>query len=413
MAGEDPVNPKLRILFVTGYYKPAYTYGGPARSIPALCEALVRAGCQVTVFTTNANGKERLPVPVSQPLNVSGVEVWYYPLGLLTVSFHSDRQALAVWRRVKEFDLVISEVLWEDLIIPLELTCRRAKVPYLVSPRGQLLPWSLRMGGRKKEIFLWLWGYRYLKNAAAIVCTDRLEAQAVQQILPQARIYVIPNGINLCDFSALPARGALRERLGIPTQVPVLLFLGRLHPKKRPDIAIQVCAALRQQFDVRLLLAGPDETGELASWLDLAAQLGVRDQVHPLGLVNGAEKLQALVDADLMLMPSEAQSENFGMAGLDALAAGLPLLVSDSVPIGHWAAEVGAGRTAPPDLTSFAQAAAEMLQNRDQLKQMGQNGRESIRKIYDIDIVAQQALAHYQEIVSTWNASAGLIDDHS
>jgi glycosyltransferase involved in cell wall biosynthesis len=89
------------------------------------------------------------------------------------------------------------------------------------------------------------------------------------------------------------------------------------------------------------------------------------------------------------------------MSALESLAAGLPILVSDGIPVGKWAAQVGAGKIALSDPSVFTKAAAELLINPEYLKEMGECGRELVRQKFDIQIVAQQMLDQFRAIVDT------------
>jgi glycosyltransferase involved in cell wall biosynthesis len=233
-------------------------------------------------------------------------------------------------------------------------------------------------------------------------CTDPAEAAAASALGLRAPALVVPNGVDAARFARLPDRGALRRRLDIPPGARVLLFLGRLHRIKRPDIAVEALAAARSVpgEPVHLVLAGPDED-QLASELVAQAQrLGCAGRVHWAGLLQGDDVLHALADADLMLMPSEIQ-ESFGMAAAEAMAAGLPVLVSDGVPVGRWAEEAGAGRRVACTAEAFARATCELLSAPGQLKPMGERGQALVRRQFDIPAVARRMLAHYQAIVKT------------
>jgi glycosyltransferase involved in cell wall biosynthesis len=127
-----------------------------------------------------------------------------------------------------------------------------------------------------------------------------------------------------------------------------------------------------------------------------AARLGCADRLRLTGLLSGERMLQALADADLLVMPSA--SESFGNSAAEALAAGLPILVSDRVPVGRQALAAGAGCIAPPEAAAFARAAREMLDQPDRLKRMGERGRELARREFDLPVVGGRMLAHCREI---------------
>jgi glycosyltransferase involved in cell wall biosynthesis len=136
--------------------------------------------------------------------------------------------------------------------------------------------------------------------------------------------------------------------------------------------------------------------------------LGCHDKLHFTGLVEKERVVSALSDANLLLMPSEIQ-ENFGMTGLEAMAAGVPILVSEGVPIGRWAQMAGAGRVVPCTKDAFQQAALELLTRPEQLMVMGQRGQELARQRFDILVVARQMLTQYQAIVTTGRPLPGSV----
>jgi glycosyltransferase involved in cell wall biosynthesis len=394
----------MKILYIISYYKPAYVYGGPVKSISLMCEALAGLDEEVSVWTTNANGRERLDVPLAQPVEVDGVAVSYYPLVAIPPRgfFYSPELARACREKIHSFDLVVHETLYTHALGAGVAACRRSRVPYIIPLRGQLLPWSLRQRPWKKRIYLALLGRRALRHASALHATDPFEARKANALGLRAPIFVVPNGIDLSRFTSLPDRGHWRARLGIDPQALVVLFAGRLHRKKRPDLAVEALAAAQGgPRQVHLLMAGPDEEHLVSSLYSQAQRLGCAPRLHFLGLLGREEILTALADADLLVMPSEPDSENFGMSTVEALAAGVPVLVSEGVPVGVPAAAAGAGRMVPCVSAAFAQAARELLANPETLPAMGEKGRSLVKQRFDLPVVARQMLAQFRAIVAT------------
>jgi glycosyltransferase involved in cell wall biosynthesis len=392
----------MRIVYVISYYKPAYSYGGPVRSVSALCEAMARVGADVCVLTTNANRPEQLKVPLSQPVDVNGVQVWYFPLMARGLKyFFSPQMVSAVQRHVPGADIVVAEVMWGHAIGAVMRASKDSGVPYVVPLRGQLMPWALKHHRWKKIPFFWLLGKRYLNEAAALHCTDQSEAELIKHLKLRTPVFVVPNGIDLQRFRVLPERGALRHRLQIPLDANVLLFLGRLNPIKRPDIAIEALASVSPQHgQPHLILAGPDESQLIPGLQAQAVSLGCERRVHFTGLLEGDEVLQALADADLVVMPSEVQ-ENFGMTAVEALAAGVPILVSDRIPVGRWAVAAGAGVSVPNTPLAFSTALSGLLAAPTELKQMGECGRHLAQEHFDIQAVARNMLGQFRAIITT------------
>jgi glycosyltransferase involved in cell wall biosynthesis len=394
----------MKILCVTPYYKPAYVYGGPTRSNSQLCEALVRLGAEVTVLTTNANGRELLDVPLGSSTNVDGVDVFYYPVVAVPprTFFYSPALAKACQQKVSQFDIAFLDTIFTHAMGPTVVACQQAWVPYVVTLRGALVHGNFKQKLLKKKLYLALKGKAYLNHAAALHCTVALEAEAALKLGIRAPSFVVPNGLDTNRFNRLPARGTMRQLLHIPEQANLLIYSGRLHTAKRPDIAVETLAAVQSiPRETHLVLVGPDEM-QLTSKLRAQAQrLGCADRLHITGLLAGDEVLSALIDSDLLLMPSEPESENFGMSALEAMAVGVPILVSDGVPIGEWAVLAGAGRVSSCTPDSFSKIAYEMLTFSESLKDMGRKGYALVREKFDISIIAQQMMGQYQAIIST------------
>jgi len=392
----------MRILYVCPYYTPADVYGGPVRCLSDTCAALAEAGAQVTVFTTDANGHTRLTVPLGRPVYVDGVAVHYFPLALNGLScFCSPPLAAALRARVAEFDLVAVACLWGHALPAAAVACTSFKVPYVVSVHGQLFPWALAKGRTKKRLYLKLIGRRCLDRAAAIHCTDPVEVEAVARLGFHSPSFVVPNPLRASCFQRSQDAGPWRARLGIPDGALVLLFLGRLARIKRPDIAVDALAAAQPlEREVHLVVVGPDEEGLRWQLVGQARALGCASRLHFTGLVDRDAVAAVLQGSSLLLMPSEVQ-ENFGMAALEALAAGVPILVSEGVPLGRWAERVGAGRVVPCTKPAFRQATVELLARPDQLQAMGERGQELVGRYLDAPVVAQQLLAQYRSIAAT------------
>ncbi len=390
----------MRILYVVSYYRPAHVYGGPVKSISSMCEALAALGTRVSVLTTDANGAHRLNVPLGQRVRVEGVDVFYYPVVSFPPRgfFYSPGLARACTLEMARFDLAILETLWTHAMGPAATACARAGMPYIVPLRGQLLPWALRHRGWKKQLYLLFGGRAYLNCATALQCSDRSEVEALAHLNLRPPAFIMPNGIEAARFAALPQRGSLRRRLGLPDTAPVLLFLGRLHRVKQPEVALDALAGLGRP-EIHLVYAGPDEENLEVGLRMRAERLGCLRQVHFVGLLQGAEVLQALADADLLVMPSAMES--FGMSAVEAMAAGVPVLVSDSVPMGRWAESAGAGKIVPGTAEAFSEAIGELLAEPEQLKTMGERGHQLAIREFDISAVARRMLEQCQAIATS------------
>jgi glycosyltransferase involved in cell wall biosynthesis len=145
-----------------------------------------------------------------------------------------------------------------------------------------------------------------------------------------------------------------------------------------------------------------------------AERLGCHNKLHFTGLLDREAVASALAEADLLLMPSEI-TENFGLAAVEAMASGVPVLVSEGIPAGRWAEKARAGRAVACDSDTFQQAALGILSSLESMKLMGQRGKDLVRDQFDVRAIARQTLAQYESIIMTGQplpeVSHDLIDD--
>jgi glycosyltransferase involved in cell wall biosynthesis len=385
----------MKILYHIPYYKPALIYGGPTITTANLCEALVTAGAEVTVITTNANGKERLSIPLKQALNLNGVTVYYYPLGFTSRYFYSPSLLNDFASHIVDYDIVVLDALMTYLLYGTTRIARKYSKPYIIPVRGQLFPWSLAKNRLLKKIYLAAF-QNSLQEAAALHCTTVEEVEAIKQLGLSTPTFVIPNSMDTQAFVNLNSDDTFRTQLGISPDTRILLQLGRIINIKRPDIALEVLS--KSPEDVHLIFAGPCEFAYQEELLNAAQQKGCRERVHFTGLLNENEVKQALAAADILLMPSEVQ-ENFGMAAAEALAAGLPVIASKNIPIAQWAAGEAAAICLECDGESFAYAVQGLLENEAYRRNLGQAAQRFAQNKLDNREVGRQTLLQYEDIL--------------
>ena len=148
--------------------------------------------------------------------------------------------------------------------------------------------------------------------------------------LESQRIVIRRNGIDLSEFSNLPERGQMRSRFGIKPDERILLYLSRLSPKKNPEMLIRAFANLDLP-KTKLVLAGPNESGYLEKLQSIRSELGLESDVVFVGPLFGNEKISALVDADIFVLPST--NENFGNVIAESVAAGTPVVITNKCGI--------------------------------------------------------------------------------
>ena len=391
----------MKILHIVPTYLPAYRYGGPIESVHALNKALVRAGAEVTVFTTDIDGPGRLDVPIGVPVIKDGVRVFYFKHSRFLRAWEYARglhRALA--REAGNFDIIhITSVFLSASTLGARYA-KRAGVPYLISPRGNLMKEPLAMkSGLKKSAYLSLLEKRNLVGASAIHFTMEKERQEyIEAGFSMRKSYVIPN---IFDPASLPepASGfSIRRKHNISPEVPVVLFLGRLSWKKGFDTLIPAWNAVKEKMPrVVLLIAGGDDERYRKTIERMIDEARVRESVVFTGILQGGEKTVAYRESDLFVLPS--YSENFGMAVVEAMHCGLPVIVTENVGLAPDVLEAEAGRVVAKDAGELARAILETLENKKRASLMGRRGHDFVAGVYSADRVAERFLAAYNEVV--------------
>ncbi len=393
----------MRILCVTGYYKPAHVYGGPVRSVSALCESLAQAGATVTVLTTNANGKSQcLEVPTNQAVTLEGVQVTYYPVIWPVAAwwpFYSPGLGRACRDLVRRYDLVYLPATWTYAMWVGARAAQEASIPYVVSPRGSFMRWAMTQKSLKKRLYLALIERQLINGAAAIHLTSIMEQAQQEKWGFKPPPVIVPNGIDAKRFESLPARGALRQRLGISPDISLALFVGRLHREKRIDLVVEAFVRVARDIEnASLLLVGPDEDGSGEQARSQIRRAGLADRVHFMGLLTGVDLMRAYADADLLLLLSHR--ENFGMVVVEAMAAGLPVLLSEEVGLAPEVERAGAGFIVPAQAKEVAEAWRQLINDPGLRHKMGSAGRQLAQSEFAANVVARKMLDLFMSVIS-------------
>ncbi|MFQ5964070.1 MAG: glycosyltransferase [Candidatus Scalinduaceae bacterium] len=393
----------MKLICVSPGYWPAFRHGGPIFSVHGLNKVLVKMGVDVTVYATNSslNGE----VTINEEVNVDGVKVIYFGfikslefLGRMGWQF-SWQMTKALKRDLKKFDLIHIQSVWNYPTTAATYYCKKYDKPYIISTRGTLYPYTIMKKSWKKLPYYYLVAKRDLKGASVIHYTTEDEAEKCHSFLGlNNQAIIIPNGIDLSEYNDLPTKESLKRCYPILKDKKVILFLSRIHQKKGLDILSKAYGKLaRQRKDVHLLIVGFGEEGyekKVRRWFE---EEGVLEQVTFTGMLKGKEKLEAFAGSDIFVLPS--YSENFGMAVIEAMASGLPVIISNQVGIHNEIAEAKAGRVIETDAEQLAEAMANLLDNPVTCKEMGENGLKLVKEQFNLDEIAEQMAKAYENIV--------------
>ncbi len=271
-------------------------------------------------------------------------------------------------------------------VIPNRLA-HRYRIPLMVSPRGTLSAWSMKSGSHLKKVFWPLLQRKALECATCFHATSEDEYNDIRRLGFQQPIAIIPNGV---DLPSLTSNDVVRP--------PVVLFLGRIHPKKGVDILLNAWRGIQERFpEWSLRIVGPDNAGYLPQMQQLSEKLCL-ERVEFTGPMEGQDKWKAYREARLFILPTH--SENFGLAVVEALSAGLPCIVSKGAP---WQGlEVhNAGWWIDNDIGSVSSSLARAMEtNAEILKEMGINGREWVRRQFNWSTIASQFSDTYEWMIN-------------
>lgn len=375
----------LRVLHVVPTFYPALRWGGPIISLHELCNHLAELPqVEIRVLTTDSSGPgsgDRLAAEAISPEQFPGYEVMFC------------RKSAGRDFSVPLLQRLRSSIAWADVIhltgvyssptLPTLGLARATGKPVVWSPRGALQRWS----GSRRIVGKWMWdrACTLLANRARTVLhvTAAEEERESTARLAGMRAVIIPNGVRMPDD--LPARSWR------PRAVTRLAYLGRLDPKKGIENLLRATAMLP---GCSLSIYGSGDPAYVQQLMDETRALNLRDRVSFRGAVARTEKERALVEADLLVVPSH--TENFAMVVAEGLAHGTPVVASTGTP---WK-EIEArkvGRWVDNDPATLARA-IRSLEHED-LQDMGRRGREWMRAEYDWRRVAERMAAVYRSLV--------------
>ena len=311
-----------------------------------------------------------------------------------------------VKRNAPRFDIIVVNGIWQYHSFAIWGALRRSRTPYVVFTHGMLDPWFKRRYPLKhlKKWLYWPWAeYRVLRDAAAVffTCTEEMILARQSFWLYRANEIVVDYG------TAGPPDNEHEQRSAVTSAFPCLqgkrvaLFLGRIHPKKACDLVIEAFAReLASDPDWHLVMAGPDQTNWRAGLESAARKLGVIDRITWAGVVSGPTKWGLIRAAEVFLLPSH--QENFGIAVAEALACGVPVLISDKVNIWREVEQDGAGFVADDTgagLSSIVRRWTALTP--DQQSAMRQNARACFEQHFEIQKASRNLISQLSSIART------------
>jgi glycosyltransferase involved in cell wall biosynthesis len=376
----------MRVLHVISGLDPQN--GGPTVALVGLAAAQKSIGLDVTILAT-----WKIPdgLPVAEQLRKQGVNVIHIGPATGKLSRHPEL-ATKTAAAVAQADIVHIHGLFEEVQHQAARAAQKQKVPYIITPHGMLSPWNMNRSKWGKRLYM-LWRLRRnLDRAAAIHYTSDVERDLVAPLKIQAPPLVQGLGLDLSEFRELPARGNFRAAYPQLGDRPIVLFLGRIDYKKGLDVLIPAFAAAKLG-DAMLVIVGPNRDGYEPAVRKMVADCGANDRVLFTGMLEGRRRIEAYVDADLFALTSH--QENFGITVIEAMASGLPVLISDQVNIHKQITEATAGEVIPVSVSATTSALEKWMSDENLRLQAGQRGRQFALARFDWMNIARQWITHY------------------
>jgi len=380
MSGVQP----LRVLHLVHSLDPAG--GGVAVGLRQLAPACARGGHRHEIVTLDGPDRPFL----------GDIEVPVHALGPALGGYGFTR-GLAPWlrREADRVDALVVHGLWQYHGYAARRLLRARAIPYAVFCHGMLDPWFRTAHPFKhlKKWLYWPWGeYRVLRDAGAVLFTTEEEALLAPQSfrLYRARPAVVGFGLELDAVAASAGPEAFLQAFPATRGRRRLLFMGRIHPKKGCDLLIAAFARARERDpSLHLVMAGPDQIGWQPALQEQARRLGVEDGLTWCGMLSGALKWSAYRAAEAFVLPSH--QENFGLAVAEALALGVPVLISRKVNTWREIDAAGAGWAAADDLPGTTEVLCRWaaLDPRSSAE-MGERARSCFESNFRVEAVADR-----------------------
>jgi glycosyltransferase involved in cell wall biosynthesis len=366
--------------------------GGTIEGIRQLSAALVELGHNVEVLSLDAPdspGVRDFPLPL-------------FPLGYGRRGYGYSRRVLPwLTGHARDYNFVLVNGLWQYGSFAVWRAFRRTQIRYAVFPHGMLDPWFKRRYPLKhvKKLLYWPWAeYRVLRDAEAVFFTSNQERLAARDSfrLYQCREHVIGYGIAPPPADLAAPLASFDQKFPALSARRPLLFLGRIHEKKGCDLLLrafrEILASPKSPVPpLHLVMAGPYDHAYGLRLRELARQLGLEAHITWTGMLTGDLKWGAFRAAGAFILPSH--QENFGVSVVEALACGLPVLISDQVNIWREISSDHAGLVETDDLPGVVRLLRRWAALAPVEKEsVGVNARLCFEKRFQVRMVARNLL---------------------
>ena len=367
-------------------------WGGPVIVVSELIPALSAEGIRCEIATTRGH---RVGTDITGP---EGIPIHVFETGLPARLWTAYSAGLANFlnSHIRRFDLIHVHEIWHHAGYAAFQAAKKHSIPYVLTVHGELNEWNLRHKVLKKQIYMIAVQDHILRNADALHAITSAEKDRIAKLGYDTPVTVAPNGIDFTLYDSPPDPSEFLNRYPLLKDKRIILFLGRLNPKKGLDILAHSFSTVKSRLpDSILLIAGPDEEGTQREIESILRSEGTLDSVVFTGMLTGTEKLAAMSCADIFVLPS--YSEGFSIAILEAMVARLPVVITEGCNFPE-VAEHGSGFVVKTSETPVAEAIGALLSDAELRKRMGDSGRKLVTERYTWQAAASKIAHLYRSL---------------
>jgi len=378
--------------------------GGVPHVAYNVAKELVRRGHKVDVYASSVfeyGDFERISM-ANRTISVSGINVNYFPYVAHYHTFYlSPNLVLFTRKSLNEYDIVHIHDFRSFHGVVASYYARKFKIPYVVQTHGTIFEASHGFERDSlKRVIDCTFGYDVVKGASMVVALSQLEVLQYECLsIPKEKAVIVPAGIDLAAYSSIPPKGSFKEKFRIPPQKKLILYLGRIHKDKGIEFLIKAYASLCKDAECSesvLVIAGLP-CKYLRTLRSLVNFLGVTSKVIFTGKLSEADKISAYVDAAVCVYPG--QFEAFGIVALESAVCGTPVIVSKGTPMANIIYEGKFGYAVKyGDIQGLAETMSKVIGNDNLSAELGQNGRQYVRKNFSWNQIVTQFESIYKRI---------------
>ena len=378
--------------------------GGPSQAVIEMVRGLRSQDVDAEIVTTNDNGKDLLDVPLYELTDrleeYANVPIRFFPrfspnINAVREFAFSGALTTWLWQHITEYDLVHVHAIFSYASTIAMAIARIKNVSYITRPLGQLCEWSLQQSKLRKQIYLNVIERSNLLCSKSLHFTAEQEKTEFNQLGLNIPNFILPHGVYIP--TPIPdAKTQVRKILHILDQRPIVLFMSRIHPKKGLEYLISALSKLKE-YNFVLVIAGSGDPDYVNQIKDLLKTHDICDRTHMIGFVKGETKNLYLQGADIFALTSH--SENFGIAAIEALAAGTPVLITDGVAIAPMVKEQSIGYVTKLEVETIASIIQEFFDHPDIAKQKGDRATLYIAEHYSWAKITCRLMTVYKNLL--------------